>query len=252
MCRPNTANKKITNQVVLKRHIITTADGSKTIQIEEWNEQYHSIHGAIQEAKHVFIKHGFQFCIQNFTLSKTDLSAAERSKDLAILEVGLGTGLNAFLTLLEAESFKHHINYTGIEAYPVLSEEICQLNYVEQLGAEKWRLAFEAIHYSPWEQKMAITPRFQFTKSQTDFNDIEANNDFDLIYFDAFGPRVQPELWTENLFAKMYKALKPNGILVTYSAKGSVRRAMQSVGFLVEKLPGPPGKREMLRAIKGF
>ena len=241
MCRPNTANKKITNQVVLKRHIITTADGSKTIKIQEWSEQYHSIHGAIQEAKHVFLKHGFQFYLN---------SVKDPAHRLSILEIGFGTGLNAFLTLLEAETLKQHIQYTGIEAYPVLSEEIQQLNYIEQLSAELYSEAFLVFHQCAWEQEIEISPYFQLTKQQKDFNQIDFTEAFHLIYFDAFGPRVQPELWTEALFAKMLNALKPTGVLVTYSAKGSVRRAMQSAGFIVEKLQGPPGKREMLRAIR--
>ena len=226
----------------MKRSIITTADGSKTIQIEEWNEQYHSIHGAIQEANHVFIKHGLLFTIENLVLQNSNLS---------ILEIGFGTGLNAFLTLLKGEELNQNIHYTGIEAYPVKSEELQQLNYVELLSAESRRVAFESLHQSSWEIVQTVTPHFQLIKLRKQFQDIHDENVFDLIYFDAFGPRVQPELWTEHIFKIMYKALKPNGILVTYSAKGSVRRAMQSVGFLVEKLPGPPGKREMLRARKG-
>ncbi len=223
----------------MKRHIITTADGSKTIQIEEWNEQYHSIYGAIQEARHVFIKHGLQYCIENVT-----------PINLSILEIGFGTGLNAFLTLLKAEALNQPITYTGVEAYPVSTEEINQLNYVEQLGAEDHRKAFETMHQCPWETPTNINTYFQLKKKKKDFKDINIFKAFDLIYFDAFGPRVQPELWTEAIFNLMFQALKPNGVLVTYSAKGDVRRAMQAVGFKVEKLPGPPGKREMLRAIK--
>jgi len=224
----------------LKRHIITTADGSKTIQIEEWNEQYHSIHGAIQEAQHVFIKHGLQYCIEHVA-----------PINLSILEIGFGTGLNAFLTLLKAEALKQAITYTGVEAYPVSAKEIGQLNYVEQLEANNYKEAFETMHQCPWETPTNITTYFQLNKKKKDFKDINIFKVFDLIYFDAFGPRVQPELWTETIFNLMHKALKPNGVLVTYSAKGDVRRAMKAVGFKVEKLPGPPGKREMLRARKG-
>lgn len=234
----------------MKRHIVTTADGSKTIHIEDWNEHYHSVHGAIQEAQHVFIKHGLLFCLENLTLTQPALSPVERSKRLSILEIGFGTGLNAFLTLLKAEELKQNIQYIGVEAYPILPEELQQLNYIEQLSAEPWQEAFEHFHQCPWEQAQPIAPHFQLTKQQKQFQDIQDIETFDLIYFDAFGPRVQPELWMETMFQIMYCALKPNGVLVTYSAKGSVRRAMQSVGFLVEKLPGPPGKREMLRARK--
>lgn len=219
----------------MKRKIITTADGSKTIQIEEWNEQYHSKHGAIQEAYHVFIKHGLTLF---------------NSSEIAILEIGFGTGLNALITTLEAPKHKLAIRYTGIEAYPVAAEEVSQLNYIEQLNAPQAKVDFEKMHMAPWETRVEILPNFTLHKKQQDFLEIKAENMYNLIYFDAFGARVQPELWTETIFAIMYKALQSNGVLVTYAAKGSVRRAMLAVGFAVERLPGPPGKREMLRATK--
>lgn len=222
------------------RKIITTSDGSKTIQIEDWNEQYHSIHGAIQEANHVFLKHGLLFYF--------DLVSVP-SSPIEILEIGFGTGLNAFLTLIEAEKLKLNINYLGVEAYPVELDEIKQLNYVE-LISEKHADIFENMHAIPWEAQHKITSNFQLEKQQKFFKDINAIDAFDIIYFDAFGARVQPDLWTEDIFKTMFNALKENGVLVTYSAKGSVRRAMQAVGFTVERLPGPPGKREMLRARK--
>ncbi|UPS90507.1 tRNA (5-methylaminomethyl-2-thiouridine)(34)-methyltransferase MnmD [Bizionia sp. M204] len=223
----------------MKRHIITTADGSKTIQIDDWNEQYHSIHGAIQEANHVFIKTGFEAVISGLQLNS-----------LSILEIGFGTGLNAIITLLKAEKEQVHVDYVGIEAYPVLTSEISQLNYAELLKDDSAEAQFKAIHTISWEIKASLSKFFQLTKQEKKFQDITNINQFHLIYFDAFGARVQPELWTEPIFEKMYNALKPKGVLVTYSAKGSVRRAMQAVGFVVERLPGPPGKREMLRATK--
>lgn len=219
----------------MKRQIITTGDGSKTIQIEEWNEQYHSIHGAIQEAYHVFIEYG----LSNF-----------KNEDVSILEIGLGTGLNALITLIEAEKNNLKVAYSGIEAYPVSSEELASLNYISQLNAEAYLNQFKQMHTVAWEKRSDISNNFTLLKQQKDFQDITDENLFNLIYFDAFGARVQPELWTELIFKKMFTALKVNGILVTYSAKGSVRRAMQAVGFSVERLPGPPGKREMLRATK--
>jgi len=219
----------------LKRKIITTADGSKTIQIEEWDEQYHSKHGAIQEAYHVFIKHGLSL------FSNTEI---------AILEIGFGTGLNALITTLEAPKNNLVISYTGIEAYPVVLEEISQLNYIEQLNAPNAKNVFENMHTVPWDVAVEILPNFTLHKKQQDFLEIKAESVYNLIYFDAFGARVQPELWTEIIFSLMYKALQSKGILVTYAAKGSVRRAMLAVGFSVERLPGPPGKREMLRATK--
>ncbi len=219
----------------LTRKIVTTGDGSKTIQIQDWNEQYHSMHGAVNEAYHVFIDKGF---------------AHLTNEALSILEIGFGTGLNALITLIEAEKNNRLVDYTGIEAYPITIEEISQLDYIETLKADAFREAFFEMHSSAWANKIRLTPHFSFNKQKKDFRDISDSNLYDLIYFDAFGARVQPELWTETIFEKMYNALNENGILVTYSAKGSVRRAMQTVGFVVERLPGPPGKREMLRALK--
>ncbi|WP_100612516.1 tRNA (5-methylaminomethyl-2-thiouridine)(34)-methyltransferase MnmD [Confluentibacter lentus] len=222
----------------MERNVIITADGSSTIYLPEWDEPYHSKHGAIQEAYHVFIKHGFHFlCEQSYN-------------DMAILEIGFGTGLNAFITYMESEKLQVSVDYCGVEAYPVSAEDIVKMNYVTELKAEKKASFFEKMHQVSWEKSHKIASHFSLTKQNKFFSDIEDQNKFNLIYFDAFGARVQPELWTETIFQKMYDALKPNGILVTYSAKGSVRRAMQAVGFSVEKLPGPPGKREMLRATK--
>lgn len=225
----------------MKREIIITSDGSTTIHLPDWDEQYHSKHGAIQEAKHVFIKHGLNhFC-------HSDEFAEHSRSEVSILEIGFGTGLNCFITFLETDK---SINYVGVEAYPVSEEEIKKLNYVAELNAEKHQTIFDAIHSISWEEKHQILKDFSLTKRKQFFSEIEDKNSFDIIYFDAFGARVQPELWTEAIFKKMYNALKLNGILVTYSAKGSVRRALQSVGFTVERLEGPPGKREMLRGIK--
>ncbi len=220
---------------MLTRQLIITDDGSTSLQIPEWNEQYHSTHGAIQEAKHVFIKNGFY--------------AIKKSK-ISILEIGLGTGLNCFITFLEAIKHDIRISYYGIEAYPITTEEIEQLNYVEQLKATKYRAIFDKIHTSGWNEKIALSNHFDLVKQRIKFQAITYKKSIDLIYYDAFGPRVQPELWTEDLFSIMYDALRANGLLVTYSAKGSVRRALQKVGFTIERLAGPPGKREMLRAIK--
>ncbi len=231
----------------MKRKIITTSDGSKTIQIENWDEQYHSIHGAIQEANHVFLKHGLLFfCTELVSKSNEHVS---KSQPISILEIGFGTGLNAFLTLIKAEKANQNINYVGVEAYPVSTDEIEQLNYVELISKNHADI-FEKMHTVSWEIEHQITSGFQLEKQQKFFQDIKDENTFDIIYFDAFGARVQPDLWTEDIFRIMFNTLKENGVLVTYSAKGSVRRAMQAVGFIVERLPGPPGKREMLRAVK--
>ncbi|SDM96794.1 tRNA (5-methylaminomethyl-2-thiouridine)(34)-methyltransferase MnmD [Kriegella aquimaris] len=219
----------------MEREIITTGDGSKTIHIKEWNEQYHSKHGAIQEAYHVFVKHG--------------LSLFE-NRDLSVLEVGFGTGLNAFITFLEARNNGLKVRYTGVELYPIEEAEIQALNYTAQLKVDNFADVFLKMHSSDWEREIKISDDFFLRKEQKDFKEINAENEFDLVYFDAFGARVQPEMWSEAIFLKMYQAMRKNGVLVTYAAKGSVRRAMQAVGFVVERLPGPPGKREMLRAKK--
>jgi len=219
----------------LKRTVITTSDGSTSIHLPEWNEQYHSKHGAVQEARHVFIQHGLNL----FT-----------DRPIALLEMGFGTGLNAFITLLEANKRNLSVAYTGVEAYPVDLEELRALNFVSVLQAEKYAAHFEHMHRCDWESFVDISSYFTLRKQQQFFQKFSAVDEFDLIYFDAFGARVQPDLWEEAIFQKMFQALKDGGVLVTYSAKGSVRRALQAVGLEVERLPGPPGKREMLRATK--
>lgn len=219
----------------LKRRIIRTADGSKTIQIEDWDEQYHSKHGAVQEAYHVFIDQG----LRRFG-----------DRGINILEIGFGTGLNALITLLEAPKLKLTVEYVGVEAFPVSAKEVGELDYWRQLDRDDLREIFQGMHDGPWERPLKITDTFTLTKERKDFMQVADQGRYQLIYFDAFGARVQPELWTEELFSKMFRALEPGGTLVTYAAKGSVRRAMQAVGLTVERLPGPPGKREMLRATK--
>jgi tRNA U34 5-methylaminomethyl-2-thiouridine-forming methyltransferase MnmC len=221
----------------LKRKIIKTADGSATIFLPEWNEHYHSKHGALQEALHVFIKTGLYHFLEK-----------KSTNNVSVLEIGFGTGLNALITYLEARKGNFFVDYTGVEAYPVTSEELTALDYAASFSEENVSEIFKALHEIPWEEKSSISDFFKLKKEKKFFGDIDHSEAFDLIYFDAFGPRVQPDLWTEEIFASMYKALKKGGVLVTYSAKGSVRRAMQTVGFEVERLPGPPGKREMLRA----
>lgn len=221
----------------MKRTLFKTGDGSYTLHIPEWDEQYHSKHGAIAEALHVFIKEGLHHWF-----------AQNKSSAVSILEIGFGTGLNAFLTFLEAETNSFKVDYTGVEAYPLTIDEITKLNYTSLLNASEE--IFMQMHHSPWEEKNLISENFKLTKQQKFFSEITSENCFNLIYFDAFGIRVQPELWTEEIFQKMYNTLKPNGVLVTYAANGNARRAMQTVGFKVERLPGPPGKNEMLRSTK--
>jgi tRNA U34 5-methylaminomethyl-2-thiouridine-forming methyltransferase MnmC len=228
----------------LKREILTTLDGSTTIHLPEWDESYHSKHGAIQEAYHVFIKCGFSLLTSPISKSSND------GKSISILEIGFGTGLNAFITYLEAEKASQIVDYVGVEAYPVLLDEALKMNYVSELKVLEKATIFNQMHQVSWNERQVISENFILTKRKQLFQDISDLNQYDLIYFDAFGFRVQPELWSVELFRKMYSSLKIGGILVTYACRGSIKRAMLECGFQVEKLPGAPGKREMLRGIK--
>ncbi len=223
---------------VMKREIITTKDGSKTIHLSDWQENYHSHHGAVQEALHVFIKSGL------------DKKARENSS-VSILEVGFGTGLNAILTYAHALKGDLHIRYEGVEAYPVELDEINKLAYAKLKEVARYSEVYHEMHSSEWEQRVSITPEFELLKRKVMLAEYTPEAGvFDLVYFDAFGPRVQPELWEASIFEMLYNAMRPGAILVTYCAKGQVRRDLIAVGFYVEKIPGPPGKREMLRATK--
>lgn len=224
----------------MKREIINTADGSSSIRMAEWNENYHSQHGAIQETYHVFIRNGLSHYIRE----------NPRKKEICILEIGFGTGLNAFITYLETEKLNLKIDYEGVEAYPVSKAEAGQLNYVSELNAGPSEDVFLKMHDVSWDESHKLGNHFTLRKRLHRFEEITDSAKFDLIYFDAFGANVQAELWTVTMFEKMYLALKNSGVLVTYAAKGSVRRAMLEAGFQAERLPGPPGKREMLRAVK--
>jgi tRNA U34 5-methylaminomethyl-2-thiouridine-forming methyltransferase MnmC len=217
--------------------IIQTEDGSNSIQSAKFEATYHSIHGAIQETQTVFIDAALNY-------------KAEIQKELSILEIGLGTGLNAFMTYLEAKKSDLQIQYTGIEAYPIALEVAQQLNYVELLQVPEEQAQFLKLHESPNEW-INLSPRFQFYKQIGRFEDLKEQEQFDIIYYDAFAPSVQPELWEIDLLEKMYQALKPNGVLTTYCAKGVFKRNLKQVGFKVEGIPGPIGKREMTRALKG-
>lgn len=219
----------------MKREIILTNDGSTSIHLPEWGESYHSKHGAIQEAYHVFIKNGLLLC---------------KEQSVSILEIGFGTGLNAFMTLIESDKSKQKIDYVGVEGFPVSPDEISQMNFASKVTGGEDETVFRQIHSTEWEEKRLITPHFQLTKRNQMFSEIADKSQFDLIYFDAFGYRVQPELWSVDIFIKMFAALKPVGILVTYACRGPIKRAMLEAGFQIEKLEGPPGKREMLRGFK--
>jgi tRNA U34 5-methylaminomethyl-2-thiouridine-forming methyltransferase MnmC len=217
------------------REIIVTEDGSHTIQIVDWNEQYHSIHGAKQEALHVYINTGF--------------CALDLPK-LRVLEIGYGTGLNCFLTYISAKEKGGVVEYTGIEAFPISIEEHSILNYCDEFDDES-RAVYQAMYQAKFGDTTKLTDSFKLTKIESSFEDWQTpENQFDVIYYDAFGPPVQPELWTVEMFQKMYNGLETGGVLVTYCAKGQVKRNLKEVGFRVENLPGPPGKREITRAWK--
>ena len=223
----------------MQRKIIITDDGSTSLELFKVKEHYHSTFGAIQEAQFVYLKNGLDYFI-----------TTHQAKSVSILEMGFGTGLNAFMSFLYLKKNKIEANYIGIEAFPLNADEVSQLNYVQQLKATACASIFADFHLIKPNIQTQLTSNFNLKVITNPLEKFVALSQFDLVYFDAFSPDIQPELWAEIIFTKMFKALKPNGILVTYSAKGSVRRAMQNVGFIVERLPGPPGKREMLRATK--
>ena len=207
-----------------------TDDGSTTLFVPELNEHYHSTKGARTESQHIFIDMG---------LKASDALAPR------ILEIGFGTGLNAWLTLEEAERSERNIHYTGLELYPLEWQMIEQLNYVTD------KELFEHLHTAPWQEAVSITTHFTLLKMEVDVNKWQTEESFDLIYFDAFAPEKQPEMWSQELFNRLYVLLNDGGILTTYCAKGVIRRMLQAAGFIVERLPGPPGgKREILRARK--
>ena len=215
-----------------RRNIIPTQDGSPTIYVPELDESYHSGFGAVQEALHIFIQAALAY-------------QARTEKQLNILEIGFGTGLNALLTLEYAREHGLQVKYYGVEKYPVSLDEAGQLDYTKN------REQFLALHQATWNSWNTIFSGFDLFKLQSDFREMELPLDyFDVVYFDAFGPDVQEHLWTAEVFALIYKAMKRGGVLTTYSVKGKVRRAMKEVGFEVEKIPGPPGKREISRARK--
>jgi tRNA U34 5-methylaminomethyl-2-thiouridine-forming methyltransferase MnmC len=220
-----------------QRKIVQTKDGSNTLHHIELDEHYHSVHGALQESEHVFIKHGLQ-------------PMFEVKSSLRIMEVGFGTGLNAYLTLRYASQHKMRVEYLGLEPFPLSLRELEGLRYEGLFSLSEQVDRFDSLHGLEWNERHITSAGHGFTKLKTTLELFDGNYGVDLIYYDAFGPRVQPELWTEEMMAKAYHCLLPEGVLVTYCAKGSVKRAMKSAGFVLEALPGPPGKREMTRATR--
>ncbi|MEG2509666.1 MAG: tRNA (5-methylaminomethyl-2-thiouridine)(34)-methyltransferase MnmD [Chryseobacterium sp.] len=223
----------------MEREIKTTNDGSKTLFISELNENYHSHHGALQEAEHVFIKNGLKL-INDYEIN--------------ILELGFGTGLNVLVTINEylKTDKNHKINYFSLEKYPISESEIKDLAYFELFSDVELKNIYQKIHQTDWENLNEIIPGFNLKKIQCDFFDLKEINlpQVNLVYFDCFGARVQPDLWEKPLFEMVSDKMNRNGLLTTYSSKGSVRRILQELNFRVEKVPGPPGKREMINAWK--
>ncbi len=217
--------------------IFETGDGSHSIFSDQFGVSYHSKHGAVQETQHVFINAALR------------MKATIQNK-ISILGIGFGTGLNALMTCLEAQKRNLQIDYVAVEAYPISLETAQSLNYGEVLPDPKANDLFMKIHECKWETPIVINENFTITKVEKRFEDLAYKDQFDIIYFDAFAPNSQPELWTKEFLSIMYNSLLPAGILTTYCAKGQVKRNMKAVGFLVEKLPGPPGKREMTRACR--
>jgi tRNA U34 5-methylaminomethyl-2-thiouridine-forming methyltransferase MnmC len=216
--------------------ILTTKDNSVTIYNTELNETYHSKHGAVQESLHVFIKNGLHFAIQQFP-----------DKELSILEIGFGTGLNALLTLLENEKLSRKINYTSTEPFPLSMEIVKELNYGQVLNLKGTQHnQFIEMHKS----RKLLTENFNFELITNEFMSIDFTSHFDIIYFDAFAPDKQANLWTKEVFEKCKALLNNNGLIVTYCAKGEVKRTIKACNLKLETLNGPPGKREMIRAIK--
>ena len=212
-----------------------TADGSFTLYVPELDEHYHSVKGALTESQHIFIDMG---------LKHSPVSSPR------ILEIGLGTGLNAFLTFVESEEAQRKIYYTSIERYPLDEQTIRMLEYPNCIG-KGHEEDYLSIHQAPWEEDTALSPWFTLHKIKGDFTNYTFEKGYDIIYFDAFAPEKQPEMWEQSLFEHLYNILNDGGILTTYCAKGAVRRMLQTAGFTVERLAGPPGgKREILRATK--
>lgn len=214
-----------------------TEDGSHTLFVPELNEHYHSTHGAVQESAHVYIDAGFRQCVR---------------KEVRVLEIGFGTGLNAFLTLLETEKTGKKATYTSLELFPLSVQDAEKLNYPSVI-APSYKDSFRKLHTTRWGEWESITPCFSLLKRKTDFSDpsgFSPEETFDVIFFDAFAPDKQPEMWTQPIFDTLYSLCSENAVISTYCAKGSVRRMLKTAGFDVERLPGPPGKREILRGRK--
>ncbi|GAB4055145.1 tRNA (5-methylaminomethyl-2-thiouridine)(34)-methyltransferase MnmC2 [Spirosoma litoris] len=215
--------------------LIVTADGSHTAINQALDKTYHSIHGAYQESQRVYIELGLLEAFEKFP-----------GEELHIFEMGFGTGLNALLTAHEANISQRRVHYTAIEAYPMSTEDAQQLNFDTLLATDY----LTRLHESPWNESVEISPYFTLTKIENRLQDWQTPERFHLIYYDAFAPSAQPELWEPEIFAQLAHLLLPNGMLTTYCSKSYVQRNMREAGLIVEKHPGPPHKRDILRAVK--
>ncbi len=218
----------------MERQFITTEDGSHTLFVPELKEHYHSVYGAIQESLHVYIKSCYQHCLKD---------------PISILEVGMGTALNAFLTYEESLKDENTIFYTAIEKYPIPAEIYSKLNYPELINTNS-RNVFQQIHEAEWNKKTIINYDFSILKIEADITTVFLDSKYDIVYYDAFAPDKQHELWNSKIFKKIYEQMNKDGILITYSAKGIVKAALREAGFIVKRLKGPFGKRHIVRAVK--
>ena len=224
----------------MQRNLIVTKDGSHTVVIPEWEVSYHSVYGAVQESLHVFIEAGFRHW----------WNLNENASQCVVFEMGFGTGLNALLTTLEARRRQRKVIYETVEAFPLESAIVEKLNYCYALEESFWQPVFNSLHSCEWNSIQPITNFFSFKKEKILLKNYSPSEPVNVIFYDAFAPAAQPELWTQEVFEKLLTMLAPGGILVTYCSKGDVRRAMTAAGFQVEKVPGPIGKREMLRGVR--
>jgi tRNA U34 5-methylaminomethyl-2-thiouridine-forming methyltransferase MnmC len=222
----------------LMHHIFETGDGSHSLMVPGWNVTYHSKFGAVTESRHVFVEAGLKHILIRKPLK------------ISVLEMGFGTGLNALLTLIETQLLPMRVSYEALETQPLETSISSELNYCDTLNRPEMQPLFNELHESPWNTAQTICTGFELFKRREDITDAILHHTYDLVYFDAFDPATQPGLWTEEIFRKIFDAMNNKAVLVTYCSKGSVRRAMQNAGFTVEKLTGPKGKREIVRAIK--
>ena len=219
----------------MKRRVITTADGSRTLEIVELEDTYHSRHGALQESEYVFAEKGLNHRIDS-------------KKEISVLEIGFGTGLNALVTRKAIVDKNVVVQYTSLETFPVPKEEVIQLEYTElELSLSEFYLS---LHEAEWNKEVQLDESFVLLKRHVALEEFNTVKQFDVVYFDAFGPASQPELWSNDILRKVFHLTAPGGVFVTYCAKGQVRRDLTDVGYTVERLPGPPGKRHMLRGTK--